>query len=171
MFRSPFVPLVLAVCFLFAPLPALDAAPQGPGGPGSTTKHVQRPVARLLPPPGYLGLDEAQREAAGALLEVLVETTRPLAEALRANRRAIGDLLGAAQPDATAIGDLVIDGAALRAEKRDALTAFDESFSALLDADQLSRWQHYKELKRLSRRPRGDSGGDDTAEGTFGLGR
>ena len=115
------------------------------GGGGALLKE-------LLPPRGYLQLTEEQRDAVRALAEDL----RPVLEPLRDERQTIAEQLREAlnsdSPDATEVGQLVIDQHEIGGQIRDELSAFGDAFRELLDAEQQVKWDNFLELRRLARR-------------------
>lgn len=155
---------LVSLLLLFAA--TLSALPQA-GGPGGGERGGPGKIGRLLPPPGYLGLDDEQIAATQEIFDELRATVQPLREQQREQRRALRELLDGADPDATAVGELVISSHQLRQEMRQALETADADFSALLDEEQLSAWENFKELRRAHRRHGRGHGGQD---GGFGNG-
>jgi Spy/CpxP family protein refolding chaperone len=149
------LPLLAAVALLLVLSPAsvLRAQPPagGPGGPGGPDG------ARGMGPggPGFmlpriaraLDLSEGQVEQTRALLEDLAGTVEPLREQGRTLRQEIEDLLAADAPDATAIGEKVIEGHALREQGRAAWDEFQTAFEALLTPAQKERWELLKDIR------------------------
>ena len=147
-FRASLGAAILGLLFTLPLLaqPGLD----GSGGPGEG--HRLGPIAKLLPPPGYLDLDDEQIAATQEILGSLREVAEPLRDEQRENRQALRELLEGDAPDATAVGTLVINGHDLRAQLRAALETADRDFTALLDDEQRIKYESYKELRRAHRR-------------------
>ena len=112
---------------------------------------------------------EAQQEATRAQLE-------PLREESQANRQELRDLLEGDAPDATVVGQTVLDGKALREQTQAIHEAAKADFEALLTAEQLERYETFQELRpdrrRGGRRGPGRRGGRGgrfgDGEGRFG---
>ena len=148
---------LVSLLLLFAA--TLSALPQA-AGPDGGERGGPGKIGRLLPPPGYLGLDDEQIAATQEIFDELRATVQPLREQQREQRRAVRELLQGDAPDATTVGELVISSHDLRQQMRQALEQADADFSALLDAEQLSAWENFKELRRAHRRQgRGPGGG------------
>jgi len=135
----------------------------GPGGPGGPGRH-------MFPPPGYLDLTEDQIEASQAIRE----TVRAELDGTRETGRALREQLHAAlegdNPDATAIGQLAIDLHALRTQTRSVLEDAESQFAALLTAEQLEKWENFKELRANRRGPRHHERAREGFRGGFGGG-
>lgn len=123
------------------------AAPgQGPQGPS---------IRDLLPPPGYLQLTDEQKEAAKGIGADLRAAVEPIGEELRANREALRDAIGSDDPNATEIGQLVLDIRDLEGQIRDEVKAASDAFRDLLDANQQVKYDNFLELRRLLAGPGG----------------
>lgn len=138
------ITLAVALC-----LPLAAAAE-----PGSFGKHHRGPGRGLLPPPGYLDLTEEQIEAVQALRETVREEMQAEREQTRALRDELRTALEAASPDATQVGELVIQ----LHTKKDALRAtfsdVESQLTALLAPEQLEKWENFKELRETRRERR-----------------
>ncbi len=133
--------IAFAAVTLIALLPL--AAIAAPGD-----RHGRGPGRGMFPPPGYLDLSDEQIEAAAAIREsVHAEMT-----ATRDERGTLRDELKAAlesdDPDATAVGQLVIELHGLRQHTRATLEGAESAFAAILTAEQLEKWENFKELRK-----------------------
>lgn len=111
----------------------------------------------LLPPPGYLDLSEAQREAAKSIREAArseMEANREESSALRQQLKAE---LDSETPDAMNVGRLTIDLHQLRQSAGAIREQVEAEFGLILSAEQLEKWENFKEL-RASRRSRRSGG-------------
>lgn len=138
---------------LFAPVAAV-ANPAGPGGPGDGVPGGGRD---MLPPAGYLNLTDEQVEAVTALREELRAEMQTQLEAQRALGEQLRDAIESDQPDATLIGELAIEMHGFRDQIRTTIESFESQFTALLTAEQLAKYENFRELMRL-RRSRGERG-------------
>lgn len=157
-------PLAVAV---FLALPALPlaaqppgpppgAAGQGPGGPpGAEAGHFPLgPVSR------FLDLTSDQVTQTQALLDDLKTAVQPLHEQEGTLHKQLADLLDSDNPDAAAVGALVIQIQGVRDQIKSARDAFATSFTALLTATQADRWAILKEVRQaFGPRHRGKGGG------------
>jgi len=119
--------------------PGADAGARGagPGGPGFMLPRIAR----------ALDLSDAQVEQTRALLQDLGDTVKPLREQGQALRQEIADLLDSDSPDATAIGEKVIEGHSLREQSRAAWEDLQTAFEALLTPAQKERWELLKDIR------------------------
>ena len=147
--------LTLLAVALVALLPLAAIA-----APGDRDRERGRGPGRgMFPPPGYLDLTAEQTEAA----EAIRESTRAELQAVHEERETLrGELeatLDSDAPDATSVGQLVIELHGLRAQTRVTLEEAESRFAALLTAEQLEKWENFKELRQSRRRgrPRGPS--------------
>ncbi len=147
----------------------------GPGGPGGPGVHggpggQGGPGRHMFPPPGYLDLTDEQIEATQAIREV----TRTELEGTRETGRALREQLQAAlegdAPDATEVGQLTLDLHALRQQTRAVLEDAESQFAALLTAEQLEKWENFKELRGNRRGPRHRERSREGRRGSFGGG-
>lgn len=126
--------------------------PRGGEGPGPRAGHGPGHGPRgFLPPPGYLDLTEEQKAAAEALREQARAEIEPLREQIRAQREQLHTLLDASNPDAAAVGQLVIGTHALHEQIRTLIESYEQRFAALLTPEQLTKWENFKELRRPHR--------------------
>ncbi len=125
---------------------------QGNGGAPGGGQGQGPSIRDLLPPPGYLQLNDAQKEAAKALGEDLRAAVGPIGEELKAHREALRAAFESDAPDATEIGQLMLDIRALEGQVRDEIRATESAFRDLLDADQQLKYDHFLELRRLQAR-------------------
>lgn len=137
--------LLLAATPLVAQGPPPPGGPGGPGGPGASQEAIVT----------FLELTDAQKVAADALATSMKGTLDALDVELRANREAVDAALAAAQPEAAAVGALVIAGRALEAKVKAAHDDFDSKFAALLTGEQKSRLAIFKEVLEALRPPAG----------------
>ena len=102
---------------------------------------------RLLPPPSYLDLTEEQKAATDKLREETKAKIRPILEGQRQIREDLRAQLEAAKPDATTVGQLTIQLHQNRQAVKDILLATEQSFIALLNADQKAKYENFRELR------------------------
>lgn len=154
--NSPFRKGLVAVSALLAlaALPALAGPGREGRGEGRGGGHG---LGRLLPSAAYLDLTAEQKTAVEQLREDAKAKIKPMIEGQRAARQELSALLDAAQPDATAVGRLTIQMHQSRQAVQDVLKATEQSFVALLNADQKTKYENFREL-RSERRERGDRG-------------
>ena len=152
----------LAVAALLA-LPALPlaaqppagAAGQGPGGPPG----AEAAFFPLAPITQFLDLTSDQVDQTRALLDDLKAKVQPLRQQERTLHQQLADLLRGDNPDAAAVGALVIQIQGVRGQIKAARDDFDTAFTALLTATQAGRWSILKEVRQTfgprHRRPGG----------------
>jgi len=161
---------VAALLLVLSPATVLRAQPPagGPGGPDGAMGMGPGGPGFLLPRIARaLDLSDAQVEQTKSLLDDLAETVQPLREQGQAVRQEIADLLDADSPDATAIGEKVIEGHDLREQGRAAWEDFQTAFEALLTPAQKEKWDLLKDIRAFlhgphdgpGRGPRGMGGG------------
>jgi Spy/CpxP family protein refolding chaperone len=142
--------------------PGGRGGPGGPGGQGGPGAPKEAVVT-------FLKLTEAQAAAADTLATALKGTLDALDVEIKANREAVDTALAAAQPDAAAVGALVIAGRALEANVKVAHDDFDTKFTALLTDEQKSRLAIFKEVLEALRPPAGGpQGGPPSGSGMPG---
>lgn len=157
--------LVAASAILaLAALPAL--AGPGKDGHGRGGGHG---LGRLLPSASYLDLTAEQQASMDRLRDEAKAKVKPLIENQRSLRRQMRDLLDAAKPDPTAVGNAAIQLHQSRQAVKAALKETEQSFVALLNADQKAKYDNFRELRserheRRGDRGRGDRGGMDAGE-------
>ncbi|NJL27662.1 MAG: Spy/CpxP family protein refolding chaperone, partial [Thermoanaerobaculia bacterium] len=105
----------------------------------------------FLPPPGYLDLTDEQKTAAEALREQARTELEPLHEQIRTLHEQLRTAVESTNPDATAIGQLVISIHNQRVQIRTLLEGYGQRFAALLTPEQLTKWENFKELRRPRR--------------------
>jgi hypothetical protein len=140
--------LVLAAFVALLALP-FAAEAQRPGRDPGELLHNPRALAR------YLKLTPDQVAAAQKLQADLKAVVEPLRQAQKTLRETLRTDLNAASPNPCTVGQDVL---ALRTNEeriKDALEDFDRKFSALLNPEQLAKYEALKEAARLLR------GGDD----------
>lgn len=130
----------------------------GPGGRG------MRELRHLLSPPGYLDLSEEQMQAVHELVEGLRNELEPLHEQSQNLRQQLNDALESESPNATTIGQTMLDLRALREQTRQIFPSYEERFARLLTPEQLTKWQAFRELRELRREHRRGPGGLDEEE-------
>ncbi len=135
-----------------APGPGGPGGPGGSGGPGAQAGGPGFMLPRIA---RALDLSDAQVEQARALLDDLAATVQPLREQGRTLHQEIGELLDADSPDATAIGEKVIEGYALREQERAAHEDFQTAFEALLTPAQQEKWDLLKDVREFLGGPDG----------------
>lgn len=134
-------------------------AQPGPGGPG------RGPNGPGLMAPGngmieFLGLDDAQLEAWTAYHEQFRTTVEPIHDAMQDLHVKLREALDAEAPDASVIGQLLIDTQALRDQVFAAREALDENLKSILTADQLLRFEAFRAAQaHMGRGPGGPGGG------------
>lgn len=124
----------------------------------------------MFPPPGYLDLSEEQIAAA----ESIRDSVRAEMAETRDGKRTLHEQLKAAldgeNPDAAAVGQLVIELHGLREQTRATLEDAESRFAEILTAEQLEKWENFKELRQGRREQRrGGPFGDGPGAG-FGRG-
>ncbi len=155
-------PLAVAAVALLALLPLVALAEPG-------DRHRGRGPGRgLFPPPGYLDLSDEQIEAAEAIRESVRAEMGAVRDETGTLREALKAMLEGDDPDAAGVGQLVIELHGLRQQTRTILEDAGSQFAALLTAEQLEKWENFKELRKGRRGPgrhRGHPGGGQ--QGTF----
>ncbi|MEM7582983.1 MAG: Spy/CpxP family protein refolding chaperone [Acidobacteriota bacterium] len=130
-----------------------EAGPRDRGGRG------------LLPPSGYLELTEEQIDAAQAIREQTRDSIEPIRDEMRALRGQLKANFESGDPDATEVGQLMIDIHAQRQQLRTLREDAEGQFAALLTAEQLEKWENFKELRRGRGGRRAGPGDDGLAFG------
>ena len=101
----------------------------------------------------YLELSEQQVEETKALFEAHRDAVRPLHRELRDLHRELRGLLEGEDPDASAVGELVLEGKVLKDELRTSREVFHGDLRALLTTDQQKRWDILLEIVEILRSP------------------
>ncbi len=143
---------------LLAPAALFAVPSEGPPRGFQARAEKAGPARAFLPPPGYLQLDEAQREQTQAILGQLRGDLEPLRQEQQALRETIRTELEGDQPSASAIGDATIALHALRDDFRTTLEAAEADFVLILDQEQQTKWENYRLLGSLRRSHRGGPG-------------
>lgn len=144
-----------AAVLALAALPAL-AGPHGEGRGGRGGGHG---LGRLLPSASYLDLNAEQKASVDRLRDEARAKIQPLIEGQREARKELRTLLDGANPDATAVGRLTIQMHQSRQQVKDVLAATEQSFVALLNADQKTKYDNFRELREDRRERRHDRRG------------
>ena len=136
---------------------AMATAPSGLGGPagvrgphGSGNPHGRVPLAQRAGAERiarYLELTAAQKEAIRELVEAHRTAVGPLAEERRSLRQQLGGVLEQREPDAAAIGRLVIELKERRQALRASRAGLGERIAEVLVGEQKVKWQHLQELR------------------------
>ena len=148
------VALALAVC-----LPMAAAAGPPGGGPGGFGGGGFGPGADgpaghgpgILPPADFLGLTADQIAAVEVLREEFRVDLQPLHEERMALAETFRAELEKEAPDATTVGQLVLDQRAVGDRMQDVLTAFLDDFVALLDEEQVALYEAWREVRGTHR--------------------
>ncbi len=153
-YRHTFV-LVAVTLLVLLPLAALAA----PGSDRDRDRdrgrgHGHGPGRGMFPPPGYLDLSEEQIEAAREIRESVRAEMEASREATAALREELKAALDGGDPDAAAVGEMVIELHGLREQTRAIFEDAESQFAAILTAEQLEKWENFKELRRNRRGPR-----------------
>ena len=127
---------------------ARQGSERGLGGPGHDP-------GRLIE---FLELDEAQAEQWRAAHERNREQVQPLFEEMRRLHQELDDALESDAPDATFVGQLVLERHDLRRQVEGQREVFEAELAQILNQEQLARWEAFKEARR-ERRPRRSQGG------------
>lgn len=161
--KSQFKGLIAVSALLaLAALPALAGPGREGRGEGRGGGHG---LGRLLPSAAYLDLTADQKAAVEQMREDAKSKMQPLMERQREARREQRSLLESAQPDAAAVGRLTIEMHQSRQSVKDLMKTTEQSFVALLNADQKAKYENWREL-RSERRERGERrrGGHDRGD-------
>ncbi len=122
--------------------------------PGDRDRHRGRGPGRgMFPPPGYLDLSDEQIDAAEAIRESARAEMGAAREETGTLRDALKTMLESDSPNAAEVGQLVIDLHGLRQQTRATLEDAESQFAALLTAEQLEKWENFKELRKGRRGP------------------
>jgi Spy/CpxP family protein refolding chaperone len=123
--------------------------PEGPGGAGPSMGRAEG-MAR------FLGLSEAQKEQVLGLMEGRRAEHEALREQVENNREQMKKALEGPNPDASAVGELAIEGHRLREQGRALREAQDKAVRGLLTPEQRARFDAMKVLR------------DESGPGDFG---
>ena len=111
---------------------------------GSPAQTARGRWARLG---AYLALTETQTGQLQGLVKKHEEAAQPLRLQLREKRQALRAAMDAAEPDATAVGQLAIAQHGLRAQLRDLRKKFRTDFAAILTIEQKAKLEDLKMLR------------------------
>lgn len=111
------------------------------------------PGRGMFPPPGYLDLSEEQIEAAEAIRESVRAEMGVVRGETRTLREALREMLEGDDPNAAEVGALVIELHGLKTQSRAILEDAESRFAAILTAEQLEKWENFKELRKGRRGP------------------
>ena len=100
----------------------------------------------------YLNLTDAQVTQTQALFQTLNNSLRAIGEQERAVRQQLATELDAASPNACTVGGYVLQLEGFHDQAQAALRTFDTAFSAILTPEQLTKYNHLKELAGIGRR-------------------
>ncbi len=135
--------------------------------PGERQRGQGRGPGRgMFPPPGYLDLTDEQIEATKAIRESMRAEMEAGREEQGALHEELKAMLDGDNPDAATVGQLVIELHGMRQQKRVIIEDAESRFGALLTAEQLEKWENFKELRKGRRQHR--RGGP--SKGSFGGG-
>jgi Spy/CpxP family protein refolding chaperone len=155
---------MVGIALLIGPSDAA-AQPFGPGegGPGSRGPRG---------PGRFLELTEDQQEAARQIFEQRRPEMQALREQVRENRALLRDELESGSPDPTSVGELVIEGHALRQRGRTMREESKEAFESLLTPEQKRKLEMLEAARAVggSRGPRGKMGSRGGASPFRGMG-
>lgn len=132
--------LLIALALAAFALPV--AAQEGPP-PGPFVDEAFRGVA------AFLQLDESQAAAWTALLEDRGAAARPLHDAAAAVQAELEALLATADPDPTAVGELVLERRSLGEQLAEVNQTYVAGFEALLSEDQTARLGFVRRAARV----------------------
>ena len=145
--RNPKTLLAVAALAAILAAPAFAQPPGGPGGSGGPGgpggAFGERIVERLT---RLLELNDTQHATLEQLADRLADTTRPIHEQMRTNQQQIETLLEGSNPDATAVGRLVVANHGLQQQIKAARERFDTDFSAVLTAEQRASYDTAKKF-------------------------
>lgn len=117
----------------------------GPGGPGGGAMgpghNRQQSIARAL------GLTDQQQEKVHQILDEQRPQKEALQEKLQANRDALRQLLESGSADATAVGELVLEGRKLHDQGRAMRDAEKKKIRALLTPEQQTKFDLIEALR------------------------
>jgi Spy/CpxP family protein refolding chaperone len=154
------IPVLCAALLITGAALSVQAGSHMGGGRGGRMMHhggdfgrgagmPQQVVDRLT---SELGLTKAQQESWKALRDKQKATIQPLFEAGRAKREAIHQGLDN-NADAATLGQLLIDAHKIGEQIRAAHDQYEKSFTALLNSDQVAK---YQEIRQKFHRGPGD---------------
>lgn len=144
--------MVIPALVLAATVAVAWPGPQGPHGGGA--KHLHRAsfgdhFAEAL------DLTEEQRTAAKALHEEMAAEAAPLRELHSEQWVALEALLDSGDADATEVGEQVLEMHATRQQLQALHEDFADRFGALLDPDQLEKFEQLRQKRHMFRESHG----------------
>jgi Spy/CpxP family protein refolding chaperone len=142
-----------------------SAALAQPFGPG----EGDRGPRGFRGPARFLELTEQQQAAARDIFEQRRPETEALREQMRENRTLLRESLESGNPDPTSVGELVIEGHALRQKGRALREESKKAFEALLNTEQ-KRKLEMLEAARAAGGPKGRRGRMGVRGGGWGPG-
>jgi Spy/CpxP family protein refolding chaperone len=131
--------------------PGALAQPLGPGDEGPGPGGFRGP-GRLLE------LSQEQREAARRIFEQQRPEMEALQERMRENREHLREALESGSPDPMSVGELVIEGHALKEKDRALHEQSKEAFEALLTPEQKRKLEMLEAARAIGGPPRGPRG-------------
>jgi protein CpxP len=140
--------LAVAVAFATAGL-AGEGSRRGHDGPGRGHGGGAMMGLRLL------DLSESQKDAVKQLSEQHHDAVRPLFEQQQALQTQLDTALGASQPDAARVGQLVIQRHALGEQMKAERGKLEAAVVALLTPEQKQMWDRLKAVREQERGERG----------------
>lgn len=121
-------------------------------------RHEAEPGARVDRMVRFLDLSESQEEELRAIFEANRAALEQNREAGRANRLALKEALDVDSPDATTVGQLMIDGKNLREQAKADREALQEQVASVLTEEQLAKWEGFQKGRRHDDRRGGKRG-------------
>lgn len=141
MMRRTAVVIGLLVVGLCAVSASAQAPPAVPG------------IAPIVPPiqllGRYLELSQDQIERVRVLVEERRNTVRPLNDQVAEKEKALRELLESGNPDAAAVGSLVLEIHRLRKEVQSAIQKFNKDFEGMLGEEQVRKLRLLRQAARL----------------------
>lgn len=163
---------------VFASMAFAQPGPGGHGGPGSGGPGNGGPGnggAGMVAPSGglieYLGLDDAQLQAWNAYHEEFGTTIEPMHETMQELHAQLREAVAADAPNATLVGQLMLDIEAVRAQVFAARGVLETNLKSILTADQLIKFEAFRAAQAQMRRGAGGPGGGPGQGHGFGSGQ
>ena len=136
-------PLTMILLLFSAAGIASAQVPNELPGPAPDPPHPMRIVVR------YFDFIPEQVDQIKGFLEIRRAAVEPLLKQIAEKKKDLHDLLGAANPDPTAVGNLTVAIHGQRDQLRDAQDQFDTSLEGILTADQLTKLHAARRAARL----------------------
>ena len=147
---------LLAVAAIAVAAPPRGSARFGDGASGEGfPRHAERRVERLAE---FLELSDSQLTSWESLRSQHRDAVQPLLEQMRTHRESLRSLMESDSPDATALGEEMLAGRELREDLETGQQDLESGFRALLTAEQLERYEAFREARGDRREQRGRSG-------------